>query len=1306
MAAACALPVWLLLTTAALAQESPTSDGPISILDTPIFRIPRMRRTPTIDGVMAAGEWQDASALSSFWYRDDTSRFLHLAPIQTQLQVYAGFDAEHLYFAYRSPVYPERSWLRARGRFPDVYNHPQYGLLRDDHVELELRPWHDARAGYKLGMFKWIANPIAVFSDQYWTVQTGQGRKWQSKAAVRSAVTDKLWTIEFKIPLKEMKVGNYAGKRDGREMVKIPPSDGTAFRCWFARAVNTGRRFFNAFDAHVWNTTKTKLIFDATTVACQINELGAILEDVIDVQVTLKNHSPRSQTVRLGFFVENADGLIDASYEDRTTKNGLVELVPGQARVLRLKKKFPGITKQGNFLWFDIRTSGRPAEVLFQTRLVAFHSMDPGPPYERFRERKIDVIATMRPPKRDFDFRYQYSPYTGRLSAVVDRGIHGASDAAQRAVEAQLTLMAGTEDEKVLTKRPAPFQGDFATFLLTDLGGLKKGHYKVSLLLFDANKRIVGERDPGPFYKGAFDWEKNRLGTDDVVWTPFVPMRVSKTGFETLNHVFTVAPSGLPAQISIKPDPRELPLAPGRGRKKLTPGELLARGRGPQLRAPLRLEAVVAGRRLPMTVVKPARLVRKWKSELEYVSKLRVGPLDVDLTIQYDCDGSMTLRMTYGADRPVKVDRFELLMDVAGPVDMRLGGKSHMFPNSGMELTLPEGEGVVWDAAKNVEAFELYYSRFNPYLHFGSADRAFTYFCDSDEGWVIDRAGSTMTLERNKAGEVTWRTMFVNHAATIDRRRTIELALLTHPAKPKEPGYRRVAWLDWRPANLEGIAHRCHPNDGPGGIDGSDRSFSYFLKRYPNGTAPRLYMLYNWVSGGIPALQKGAYTGEWLGNSGARMDRTPMDSKGAYGQPWIRPGRSGPRIQIGKSWEDYTVYQLEREIRIGRVKGWWWDELFLPMAGGNTVATGGAHFRDPKDVRKQELPWQSHFASFNARGALKRLARLFKTNNVPNYSYLWANTSSTLESYASDSMLIESTAAYSKSYDLDNLARFPISFFRFACNTNRGLSTRIVPNIAEIVYPGDDPSHDRIIVGRALLHDIGVDVTRLSNVEQGTRALNILYDFGIFDEASTEVIPYWRGKQIVRYGPEFVDDGFATTTTNPYEDVHVTVYRRPYKTSRGRTGTKALFVVMNEGDKPLRARLQILDPMAVFGGRANNLQGMDVRDANKVPAGTWITRAHQRSFRGSFGPATAGPPVLKDMEQGGAVLKTLKSQTRGDTFVNGEIYGPVHLPARDFRILYGHYDPDKPTDLRGLGAAAKAIQVQRWREAQKKKQGK
>ncbi|MBS3764744.1 MAG: hypothetical protein KGZ25_15700, partial [Planctomycetes bacterium] len=689
-------------------------------------------------------------------------------------------------------------------------------------------------------------------------------------------------------------------------------------------------------------------------------------------------------------------------------------------------------------------------------------------------------------------------------------------------------------------------------------------------------------------------------------------------------------------------------------------------GRGPQLRSPMRLEAFVGEKKVVAEVIRKADTVKKWKSELVYSSELSLGPLKANLRSRYDCDGAMTFQLTYGADEKVKLDSLELVMDVAGPVDMCVAGAYGMEPASGWDMRVPQRPGIVWDSAKDMEPLSLYYSSFVPWMFFGSGDRGWSWVCDSDRGWVLDRDGSTITLERDERGNTTMRVRFVNHPTTISGMRSTEFALFTHPAKPKEDDYRSVAWLHWRPENYEGDPpHAALPNDGPGGISGSSKAFDHFRKKYPNG-APRLYILKNMVNAGIPALQKRVYTGEWLLNSSARVNSPAIDKKGGYGQPWTRGGTC--HMHWGsRSWEDYFVYHCARMIRLGKVTGWWWDELFPPIRG-ICVANGMAYFRDPQKVKDNELPYQANFGTLNVRRMLKRLAKVAAENDVPNYTALWATAATTFESYARDSEMVESAAGFAKTYEIDHITRFPISGWRYAANTCKGLTTRVKPYKGLPTDPGDNPRLDRALLGRMLLHDIGV-YPKFNNAEEYVGVLNALHDFGYFREKTTEFVPYWRTSNMTRYGEKFDREGaFELNRENPNAEVNVTIYRRPYKKVDGEQGYKALFVVQNDGWEPVRGRLHIVDPERIFGG-PNSLLVAEIYSEYRLhhkDENAW------NGWKNRFGGQYHRYFGLKDVETGGAVARSLYKRGK---MVPGQIYGPIYVRPHDFRMLYGHYDP-------------------------------
>ncbi len=1204
----------LLLAAAAGAIDSPTSYGEAARVDTPVLRIPLMTKPPVIDGVMGPGEWDDSSSLSGFWYDFANADFRFMAPIQTQLQLYAGFDKENLYFCFSSPVYPENSWLKARGRYPDTLSHPLYGMLWDDHHELELRPFADITKGFQRGLLRFDVNPIGSVTDWYWSQQTGHDWKWKSSAVIRTQADGKRWIVEYAVPLASLVYGSYVGNDEqGRPIVPLPPADGTIYRAWFTRGIGGNGHFFNAFDRHIWNTCKTALIFDSRAPSFQINELGPIMEDTIDVRMTVKNHNTRSETVRLGFFVESAEGQIYSSYDSPELKNGLLELRPGESRQLRLQQPFPGIGRDGNVLWFDVRSAGDPAKTIFLTRLIQFHSMEGGMVNEEpFMERRVSIIKTLRPPRKPFDFRVQFSSYTRRMAAIVDRGISGASEEAQRAVEAKVMVLKDNADEDLVKQVSVPFKGNFACGVV-DLPELVPGEsYKVSVLLFDENKRIVGDETADPFQYTVPAWQGNAIGKEDVVWEPFTAIAPSATGFETLKHRFTVDPSGLPAQIDIKADARELPLEQRAEGAAVSPTELRAMGRGPQLRAPLRIEAIIDGKRVAAVAAEPATSIRTWKSEIEYRSELRLGPLPATLTTRYDCDGTLHATLVYGGDQAVKLDGLELVADVAGQVDLALSetGGGGMTGADRWECSLTNGVGVVWDST--LTRLDLFYNKFIPWFWFGSADRAWSWYCDSDEGWVLDREGSSMQVERDARGDATWRVRFVNHPAEIRGRRTIAFSILTHPAKPKPANYRQEAW---------------HYLLGAGWATGYqtedyDLSESYLLQRWRQAaSAPK----------DLPDDQRTIF----------RKDAGPFHR---YGW-WRNVQMKTP--ELDQLWEDKATFYFERFIRIGRRVGWWMDEYF-PVGFGRSdnIAMGNAHFRNPEDVKGDELPWHSQFLTTNMRDHYKRLARVFAKNNVPQRQHTWSgNGSNMLEPFLWNSVLVEECGAGCRAYELDLITQFPNSLYRAMGKNYAGITATLVADASDTT-PGDDKRVDRQRSGLALLHDFGAAPNgphgTHGHKEQAIRLLSALQEFGFFEDAGIEKLPFWRNAAHVRIGDQ----------PSAQSQVYVTVYRRPLADGKG---YKAIFVILNESDGPVELPLTVIDPLRVFGG-ANNQQVGEILARVSVPdflKETWDARKGD----------DAGKPALSDLETGEVVARQAGE---------GETYGPVYVPYHDYRILYGH----------------------------------
>ena len=273
-----------------------------------------------------------------------------------------------------------------------------------------------------------------------------------------------------------------------------------------------------------------------------------------------------------------------------------------------------------------------------------------------------------------------------------------------------------------------------------------------------------------------------------------------------------------------------------------------------------------------------------------------------------------------------------------------------------------------------------------------------------------------------------------------------------------------------------------------------------------------------------------------------------------------------------------------------------------------------------------------------------------------------------LAPYAQYGEMRGNAAADMLSHERDIIALYPMPLFRSLAGCPTGLTMRIRPNVRDLVAQYE-PSMDRQVLGRALLHDIGVDAKGIAQPAEFLRVIKALQEFGFFkDDGLTEFIPYWRADVIMRYGDSFEPAGqFNLTTDNPSAGTYVSAYRRPYEKD-GKHGVQVLFVVVNERDDPVRQRLSILDVERVFGkGRArpHGARILGDLDYGDVPEDSdWGAKAvNNRPAYHYLG--------LLDLEMRGFVRA---ASNKGQT---AELYGPLFIPPKNFRLLWAYGLPGR-----------------------------
>ena len=267
---------------------------------------------------------------------------------------------------------------------------------------------------------------------------------------------------------------------------------------------------------------------------------------------------------------------------------------------------------------------------------------------------------------------------------------------------------------------------------------------------------------------------------------------VSNRTVTTARHEFTVDDIGLPAQLAIRVFTNDVPLA-WRTQKEW-PAEVVKRvGRGPQLAAPMRLEAVVDNIAVPAKADTPATLSKTDKG-VEVTTAWQADKLKGRLSIVYAEYGSITGQVTYDA-RGVELQRMDLVVDLDGLVDTAIAGNpAEVAGTTQLPVTygtLASKPGVLWENGKKpVGDGKFHTGKVSPFF-LGSGDRGFTWLAGA--GLEIDPNEPSISVTLDSAKVVHWKVALVNTAAKAGEK-TASFTLLVHPARTKAADGRLAQW--------------------------------------------------------------------------------------------------------------------------------------------------------------------------------------------------------------------------------------------------------------------------------------------------------------------------------------------------------------------------------------------------------------------------------------------------------------------------------------------------------------------------------
>ncbi|MEI6972474.1 MAG: SUMF1/EgtB/PvdO family nonheme iron enzyme [bacterium] len=274
--------------------------------------------------------------------------------------------------------------------------------------------------------------------------------------------------------------------------------------------------------------------------------------------------------------------------------------------------------------------------------------------------------------------------------------------------------------------------------------------------------------------------------------------------------------------------------------------------------------------------------------------------------------------------------------------------------------------------------------------------------------------------------------------------------------------------------------------------------------------------------------------------------------------------------------------------------------------------------------------------------------------------------------------------------------RYPLGLFRYLAATHTALAVQLRSNGRALVTPGGSLAVDNMILGRALVHDIGVDIAGLASRANAADVVNALESFGYFkNDGQTEFLPYWRAEDfgigLVRYGAQFEADakqGFALTTENPAGRVRTSLFLRPASDREPAAGRKVMMVLVNESDHPVRELLYVENPGYLFGGenRVTFCNVLAEQDTSYIPDDSdW------RREESVVTPPMGGDDVKVNIKlrtqkdksvRAGMVIGCLQDPITGGYVKTSKmgagftLFGPLYIPARGMRLLTASAAPE------------------------------
>ena len=362
------------------------------------------------------------------------------------------------------------------------------------------------------------------------------------------------------------------------------------------------------------------------------------------------------------------------------------------------------------------------------------------------------------------DFRFAYYPYHNRMRIAADvRGLPAAAE-----LQTLTAMIRDREDDaavKTVEFLPDAFT-DGTQERAVDLPPLD-GRYEIVMKAEGPNvpEGEVVKR----FERAVFPWEHTPTGRSTSVFPPFTPIELEGKQLRTVLREHVLNDVGLLDQVTAQSAHTGIAKA------------ILA--------APMSIEVQAGGKTQPLSA-EPLTVQSAAPHEVRTRAQFAAGPLSATVASIWDYDGTVRVELTLDSTNGQTLDALDLVIPFTADSATLIHANADRI-RAPVAQRIPDGNGIVWDAAK--VACDDFAPNFCPYVYLGTPVRGLCWFAENDSGWARDGKRPNVDVSREQ-DRVVLRVHLVNSAVVVDTPRTIVFGLLAAPVKPRLSPWGRHGW--------------------------------------------------------------------------------------------------------------------------------------------------------------------------------------------------------------------------------------------------------------------------------------------------------------------------------------------------------------------------------------------------------------------------------------------------------------------------------------------------------------------------------